>query len=105
MGCPGSFIYEQINPQNVTLDYLAENNQYDDNIEEWVDVDGPNINAVNRALVKPIGTNKDQGNKVYSSQYYIEEGKSSFTDYKILILISYLIMLSHIYANYRFIRI
>lgn len=50
-GCPGSFIYEKISPKNMTLTYLAEYNEYDEEIDEEVNGNNLDMAILSRNLI------------------------------------------------------
>lgn len=76
MGCPGSFIYQKINPQNITLTWVAENNEYEDNIEECVEEDNVNLQALTRKLLNSAGVKRKEHDPLINMSYTVvpEEG-------------------------------
>lgn len=55
VGCPGSFIYDKINPKNITLSYLAENDEFEALIDEEVNENNLDMAILSRNMVSSSG--------------------------------------------------
>ena len=55
LGCPGSFIYENISPKNMTISYLNEFDEYDGNIDEEINDQNLDTSILSRNLLGSNG--------------------------------------------------